>query len=223
MSAYHKIPAIFKRGSEKPHPVLEGEYSTPELEMLKDVPWVFTEKIDGTNIRIMWDGHKVTFGGRTNKAQLPVNLFEKLTELFGGDAGEQLFEDVFMRDNEEDDVEVILYGEGYGASIQAGGGKYKSDGVDFILFDVRIGRWWLTRENVVEIAEHLGIKTVPVIAEGTLEEGLELVKKGVKSTFGDFLVEGLVGRPSLELSDRAGKRVITKIITKDFYKQADDK
>lgn len=29
-----------------------------EFDYLKDNTWIFTEKVDGTNIRIMWDGGK---------------------------------------------------------------------------------------------------------------------------------------------------------------------
>ncbi len=38
----------------------DGEFAQPEFETLKDVQWEWTEKVDGTNIRIMievltWD------------------------------------------------------------------------------------------------------------------------------------------------------------------------
>ena len=51
-----------------------------------------------------------------------------------------------------DPVDVTLYGEGYGARIQKGGGKYLAKSCDFVLFDVKIGDWWLRREAVDEIA-----------------------------------------------------------------------
>jgi len=43
-----------------------------------------------------------------------------------------------------------------------------------------------------------------------------MIKKGVKSQWGDFLAEGLVLKPKIELKDRAGKRIVTKIKHKDF-------
>ena len=61
---------------------LIGQYSTPEIEYLKDNDWVFTEKIDGTNIRIMWNGKDVVFGGHSDDAQIYTNLIIKLDELF---------------------------------------------------------------------------------------------------------------------------------------------
>lgn len=66
MKEYHKINTIFKRDPEtRNKTLLEGQYSVPEFEYLANNKWIFTEKIDGTNIRVMWDGKKVTFGGKT--------------------------------------------------------------------------------------------------------------------------------------------------------------
>ena len=83
---YTKIPNIFKREEHGNNKLIEGDYSTPELEYLANVPWVWTEKVDGTNIRVVWDGHSVSFGGRTDKAQIPAHLVNKLNELFGKSA-----------------------------------------------------------------------------------------------------------------------------------------
>ena len=60
----------------------------PAVEYLKDNIWQFTEKVDGTNIQVYWDGHKVEFAGRTDKAQIPSHLMERLEELFDGEVGE---------------------------------------------------------------------------------------------------------------------------------------
>ena len=48
MTQYHKIQSVFKRDpNTKFKTLLEGEYSIPEFEYLKDNEWVFTEKVDG--------------------------------------------------------------------------------------------------------------------------------------------------------------------------------
>jgi hypothetical protein len=206
---YHKIPAVYKRESVKPHKIIEGEYATPELEFLRDCEWVFTEKIDGTNIRIMWDGHAVHFGGRTDNAQIPTKLLDRLTQLFMSDANEQMFEQVFG------EKEVTLFGEGYGANIQKGGGNYSLI-PDFILFDVNVGGIFLQRENMIEFAQEFDIDYVPVRATGSLEEGVHQVKQGIQSVFGPFEAEGLVGKPEVDLYDRQGNRIIVKIKAKDF-------
>lgn len=210
MEEYQKIQSIYKR-DEKTHKFIEGEYSTPEIEYLKDNLWSFTEKIDGTNVRIGWNGVDLEIGGRTKDAQMPTFLYQKLAELFTAD---KLVE-VFPK-SEEEEVNVILFGEGFGARIQKGGGNYISDGVSFTLFDVKIGEWWLKREDVIDVANKLGILFVPHIGQGTLNEAVLKVKSGLKSAFGDFEAEGMVLRPLVELKTRRGDRVITKLKHKDF-------
>ena len=76
---YHKIQTVYKRDPvTKYKTLLEGEYSLPEFEYLADNEWVWTEKVDGTNIRVMWDGwKKLSFGGRTDNAQIPTPLVNK--------------------------------------------------------------------------------------------------------------------------------------------------
>ena len=211
MKEYHKIQTVFKRDEKTKH-IIEGDYTLPEVEFLKDVTWVFTEKVDGTNIRVMWNGSSVVFGGKTEDAQIPVYLLYKLQELFEGTIKKQIFIDSFGIEP----VEVCLYGEGYGAKIQKAGASYIPDGVDFVLFDVKIGDLWLERENVVDIAKKFGIKVVPIIGEGTLTEAIEMVRKGFNSVWGDFVAEGIVARPKVELRNRRGERIIMKIKNRDF-------
>lgn len=205
---YHKIKTVFNRDMNGSKKLIEGEYTDPTIEYLKDNEWEFTEKIDGTNIRIIWDGHNVSFMGRTDRANIPTHLLEKLEELFGGEANEQIFEQKFG------ESEVILYGEGYGPKIQKGG-LYRDD-VSFILFDVLIGGLFLTRENCEEIAHSFGIDIVPIIMHGTIEEAVEFVKTNPKSTISTANMEGVVGRPKIEMRDRRGNRIIVKIKSCDF-------
>lgn len=84
MEEYHKIQTIYKR-DEKTKKIQEGEFADKTIEFLKDNLWQFTEKIDGTNIRVCWDGHKVKFYGRTDDGQLPSILTNRLIELFAGE------------------------------------------------------------------------------------------------------------------------------------------
>ena len=211
MKEYHKIQTVFKRDEKTKH-IIEGDYTLPEVEFLKDVKWVFTEKVDGTNIRVMWNGENVVFGGKTEDAQIPVYLLYKLQELFEGTVKRQ----IFIKSFGEEPVEVCLYGEGYGAKIQKAGGLYIPDGVDYVLFDVKIGDIWLERENVVDIASKFGLRVVPIIGEGTLDEAIEMVRKGFNSVWGDFTAEGIVARPKVELRNRRGERIIMKIKNRDF-------
>lgn len=211
MIEYHKIepPFIREDGTKK---LIEGKFKNETLEFLKDLKWQFTEKIDGTNISIVWDGHKVEFHGRTERAQIPAHLVNKLNDLFGGQVNEEMFEQIFG------DTPMILYGEGYGYKIQ-NGGAYR-DNVSFILFDVYqpTTNVWLKREAVEDIAKKLGIEVVPIILEGTIDDAVQFVKTEPQSTIGKAKMEGVVGRPCVELKDRMGKRVITKIKVFDFVR-----
>ena len=205
---YIKIPNIFKRETFGNNKLIEGEYSSKELAYLKDALWEFTEKIDGTNIRIVWDGYRVSFMGRTDKAQIPAHLLEKLNELFGGESKEELFEQTFGKKG------VILFGEGYGEKIQKGGGLYGP--VNFRLFDVNIDGFWLVQEAVDGIAETFNIKTAPFMFRGTLEDGVRFIKSHPKSVLRDAEMEGIVGRPTVQMFSRTGERIMVKIKCRDF-------
>jgi hypothetical protein len=205
---YHKIETLFER-DEKTKKMIMGKFRNPTIEFLKDNTWTFTEKVDGTNIRVYWDGHNVQFGGRTDKAQIPNHLLEKLELLFGGETMAQLFEQKFGGN------EVTLFGEGYGYKIQTNG--YRDD-VDFILFDVMINGNYQSRATVEEIAGYFGIDEVPIVLEGTLQDGIDYVLNNRKSIIAKngAELEGLVGRTKIETKDRCGKRNIVKIKFRDF-------
>lgn len=211
MREYEKIETIFVR-DEKTKKLNENVYRNETVKFLKDIDWEFTEKIDGTNIRIVWDGHRVSYYGRTNKAQIPSQLMNRLIELFGGDVNEEMFEQKFGEKN------VMLIGEGYGAKIQ-NGSSYREDN-DFILFDVLINDNYLSRENVKSIANYFNIDVVPTIMVGKLEDGINWVKTKPKSKIGTANSEGLVARPLVELKDRTGNRIILKIKVRDFSEEA---
>ena len=208
MKEYEKIETIFVR-DEKTKKLNENIYRNETIEFLKDIEWEFTEKIDGTNIRIIWDGHKVSYYGRTDKTRIPTQLMNKLIELFGGNINEEMFEQKFGA------TPVMLIGEGYGAKIQKGGGDYRQDN-NFILFDVCINNKYLSRDNVNDIANYFGIESVPVIFSGNLQKGIDFVKTKPNSTIGTAKMEGLVARPKVELYDKNGNRLIVKIKVCDF-------
>lgn len=65
---YTKIETIYNRSLEGKKKLIVGDYRNETVEYLKDNEWIGTEKIDGTNIRVFWDGYSVSFAGRTNKS-----------------------------------------------------------------------------------------------------------------------------------------------------------
>ena len=212
MKEYHKIQTVFKRDPETNFKtLLMGEYSLPEFELLKDIQWGWTEKVDGTNIRIMWDNPWTIIGGKTDRATIPTFLEKALLEIFTTEKMSSIFSET---------ESACLYGEGYGQKIQKGG-NYLPDSNSFILFDCRIGPWWMTRETLEDFASRLGIGIVPIIGSGTLAQAVEFAEKGYKSTIAhntDYDAEGLVLKPRLELLARNANRIISKIKHKDFTK-----
>jgi ATP-dependent RNA circularization protein (DNA/RNA ligase family) len=213
-SEYHKIAAPFKRQEAGARKLNEGIYLSDTVKYLKDNKWIFTEKVDGTNIRVCWDGHSFSFRGRTDAASLPARLVLKLQQIFLKDGMEELVEEMFG------DKEVIFFGEGYGVGIQAVGKEYIADDNDFILFDIKVAGSFLDQDAVVEVGEKLGLKMVPVLLEGTIEDAVNFVKSEPISKVGTCVIEGVVGRPITNLYDKRGNRVIVKIKCKDFEKNS---
>lgn len=208
MEEYHKIQTVYKRNPETGFKtLLDGEYSNPEFEYLKNNKWIFTEKVDGTNIRVMFDGKGITFGGRTDNATIPAHLVTALNNSFMPIDVRKKFEEKFPDG-------VCLYGEGYGAKIN-NGGNYRQD-QSFVLFDVRIRGYWLNRCDVEDVAKYIGIDIVPIIGTGTLIDMVTMARQRFNSRWGEFAAEGIVARPAVELKTRRGGRIITKIKAKDF-------
>lgn len=207
MLQYHKIQTVYKRDPTTKHKtLLIGNYSIPEFAYLASNQWIFTEKVDGTNIRVMFDSEQITFGGKTDNAQIPARLVKRLNERFLPQLDR--FKELFPSG-------VCLYGEGYGAKIQKGGGNYRPD-QDFVLFDVKIAEWWLQRPDVEDVALKLDLDIVPIIGQGTLDEMVQRAKDGFDSAWGNFIAEGIIARPATELKTRSGHRIITKIKHRDF-------
>jgi ATP-dependent RNA circularization protein (DNA/RNA ligase family) len=208
---YHKIQTVFLRDpATRFKTLLEGQCAWPEFDYLFNNEWAFDEKVDGTNIRVMVHsasaGGQIEFGGKTDNASIPAPLIKRLEEIFLPQS--QALVEAFPEG-------ACLYGEGYGARIQKGGGNYRPD-QDFIMFDVKVGEWWLQRESVTEIAHGFGLRVVPSVGTGTMADMVERVRRGFNSAWGPFPAEGIVARPVCELRTRSGHRIITKLKTRDF-------
>ena len=81
-----------------------------------------------------------------------------------------------------------------------------------------IGGNYQDRTTMESVANMFNLAVVPIVYRGTLEEGVEFVRKQPKSrvAIGDLVMEGVVGRPHVELQDRCGNRVIVKIKAHDY-------
>lgn len=218
MKEYQKIETPFVRDMDGSKKLILGKFRNPLVEYLKNCQWICTEKVDGTNIRAHWDGHKFNFYGRTDAASIPTFLYAKLEEIFRNNETEQVMEQMFA------DREVMLVGEGYGSKIQKCGSNYISSGVDFIGFDVMVKqiegeRWtYLDRRDAEDIYKALGIKMVPIVATMTLDEAVNHVMSKPFSLMSETkqVMEGLVCVPDVPVYDKLGHRIIVKIKVKDF-------
>ena len=207
---YPKINTIFNRTGRGI--IIPDEYSTLEIEYLANSPWNWTEKVDGTNIRLYWNGGHVTVGGRTNGesgSQLEAGLVDYIYNI-AGVADRATWQKAFP-----DCDDVTLYGEGFGRGIRSGG-QYL-DHIEFILFDVRIGEWWLRDDDIRDVAEKMDCQVVPKWGTMSVVEAWEVTKSGVmKSHWPGAQIEGLVGRPAVDFYSRKGERVVAKTKVRDW-------
>ena len=79
----------------------------------------------------------------------------------------------------------------------------------------------LVSHSMEDIAGKLGAPVVPYMGQFTIDEAIEFVKKGFKSTIAenkDYDAEGLVLKSPNGLCTRRGERIIFKVKTCDFIK-----
>jgi len=209
MFKYPKMETLFKRDENFK---VTDEIRLPEFENIKK--WLVTEKIDGTNIRIIYTDNKLLIRGRTDRASIPTFLLEELQNMFTVEKIKTVLNNPIKQG-------LCLYGEGYGAKIQKGGGNYNQYN-SFRLFDVWIDGWWLEWDGVEDVANILGIKTVPVIMETNIETAVELVKRELSSEvameegIAGHKAEGIVARAYPTMLFRRGNPIKWKLKVKDF-------
>lgn len=182
-------------------------FSLEEFDYLSDLPWGWYEKVDGMNMRIGLTDGKLDIRGRSDRAQIPGDLRERIRELFDPD----LIKEVIQTED------FTIFGEGYGAGIQKGG-HYSSE-KDFIVFDIWIKGWWLRRTDMSSLCDTLGLQIVPLIGIFDTTEVTENVHRGIPSILScesGRLMEGVVGTPITPLYRRNGERIIAKLKTSDF-------
>ncbi len=221
MEPYGKIPALYKRDSDSPKqviPVVKDMYIA-QLDHAYAL-WQLSEKIDGTNVRIIWDGYEVRFAGRKSD-QLQPNVQSAIEEQHPH--LEAMFEQVF------DGQEVTVYGEGFGPGVNKGG-KY-GDRIRFRGFDVVIGGSELNPADAYDVIRQLGLSPVKVypMAEpypSRLFRMMQDIVAGssqyhymhsayLHSEFGDFYPEGYVMRPRVNLYKKNGSAIKVKLTFRD--------
>lgn len=194
--------------------ILEGQYSCEEYNSIKE--WSVDEKIDGTNIRIIYDRRKdpedrLQILGRTDNAQFRTDLFLYLQKTFTLERMESHFKDASF---------VILFGEGYGPNIQTGH-LYRED-ISFALFDAYIDGWWLTRQSIHALSIDLNIEHVPIIGYGwSISDIVQYVKMRPCSEISmlrgkQYICEGIIARSHPLMLTREGLPIMFKLKCKDF-------
>lgn len=206
---YHKIHVPFKRQTDRQQPgfgkLILGQWARDEFELLAGHMWHWTEKIDGANLRVIWNGHTVTFGGCTADTTLSVATVEWLQERFPAE----------LMENQFHDSPAVLYGELVGPKAAAGAERYRPER-DVLFFDARVGQWWLRWHDFHILAAQMHLSTAPLVAFDTVHWALDHVGSKPRSELGDFPMQGLVGRPPLGLLGRDGDRLLMKIKARDL-------
>lgn len=208
MTPYPRIPNLYQRDHDTNR--LTVEFSTPEFGYLWDAPWEATEKLDGTNVRLILDEDgEYQVKGRSSTSQLPPLLLDHCRGL-----------EAAVRAEFADGTEMCLYGEGVGPRIQKGGERY-GDHQHYRLFDVKVGRWWLTRDQVQQVGDALGVPVAPYIGTMTLRDAVSAWSDGSQppgSLIFDGAPEGWVLRPAGDLRHRDGSPIRVKLKERDFGK-----
>lgn len=216
---YHKIAGPYKRDPDNLRS-LTPEFVNPVVKMLSwSEIWLATEKLDGMNMRIIWDGHRITYGGRTDNADIPAELVNWLDSKVQIPGAEEWFEENFG------ETEVILFGEGVGPGIQKNGAVY-GDHKHFVGFDVAVNGKYLSYDNARSIFTRIGLPSVKLTVENwTLMDIIDGVKHDyifdepsrLYGPSNDYKPEGVVAIPAEPLYDQRGNRVVVKIKKVDFH------
>lgn len=234
---YEKILAPFARDDSKSKFVNKEKWSKPEFEMLQNIDWLWTLKMDGTCIVVRWNGDKVSLLGHTDKTQFNERTKSYLEGLFCTSEAETIFEDLYG------EQPVDICGEFVSKDMNQNYGH--PDG-HFYAFDIRngvTGKYW-GRESLGDFVNRFpDIDIVPLMLIGSINDAIswvDIAKKAwnasatekernrisfirvdgtmvdVYNPFGDYDIEGLVGHPEFELYNAKGERIITKVKCKDY-------
>ena len=195
------------------HPDNPKVWREPELGYLMRNKWAYKRKLDGENMRVMWDGERAIWNGKSDD----FTCNEETTEMMNRIFQEEIFEEKFGREKT-----VLLFGERMGPKCQ--GNELELLESTFVLFDVKIGDTWLEPKNIVSIAKYFNVPscydymsggTEAVLdGDGYVDTLISLIKKMSEGKFSKW--EGIVAIPEVGLFSRKGERLIVKIKNKDY-------
>ena len=249
-----KYPSIqnLRKRTEDGKKMITGSWAMRAMETFKHsyLKWVVTEKVDGTNVRVIYhDQERIEFRGRTNRAELHKDLLAHLIGTFcaGDESKDQVVFERRDRNSIYERVETtlyvpnqkvvdaiephtILFGEGFGAGIQKGGGYSRTK--KFVGFDIwkmtqDNGGFWYEYDCFKPMFEGLGVPVVHNYNYMNYGLSLDHIEKAVgdKGYISELAedkrqpIEGVVLRPRRNLyygDDKFGSRVMVKIKTRDY-------
>lgn len=163
------------------------------------------EKIHGTSAHISWkfgQGVKFFSGGTKH---------ENFVKLFDLEALTKAFEAMGITD----DREVIVFGESYGGKEQGMSHTYGPVG-KFVVFDVKIGHYWLDVPKAEKVAKDLGLEFIHYVKIPTDLAAIDTERdadsvQAIRNGVGPGKIrEGIVLRPLIEVTLNNGARVIAK-------------
>ncbi len=161
-------------------------YRDPLVSYLSSDDWFYKRKLNGENMRILWNGEQALWNGKTNKFVCGNELSDYMNNTFL----EEIFEEKFGRDKQ-----VLLFGEHMGEKVQ--GNELGLKGHHFVLFDVNINGYWLGAQNIVEIAQYFNIYSCYDFMDGTCGMHRDplwtLIDDVANGSFEDW--EGIVATP----------------------------
>lgn len=226
MDKYPSIETVFLRDPAT-HKLLFGEVREPEVGCVAE--WTLSEKIDGTNMRVIVDALGIEVKGRTDAAQLKPALVEHIKSLFD----HEIIVDYFAQQLGpskvlHDEWAVTFYGEGYGPGIGPNG-KFYTPKYGFRCFDLKYGhtRWAddsamrdTCRELKVPVVPELGYINHYEIPE-TPEElrtilPYSAVARAENPDGPGYAGEGIVAKPHKVLLNAFGGRVMWKLTFREW-------
>lgn len=224
MNPYASIETVWTRD----HATNRLEFGVLRQDVHRAVDtWYVYEKVDGMNIRItIMPDEFVAIRGRSDRAIIPGDLVSRIHATIG-------YESDILRERlvtlNLPDAPITLYGEGYGPGIQKGGTLRRDK--DFILFDVRVGdaerSYWLEQDVVGAVASTLALRRVPLVnivewaqvpqTKLDMQRLLPYSLVAAGNSMGtEVEPEGIVARPSRELYDSRGNRIMWKLTNREF-------
>lgn len=229
MNPYKSIETLYERSKE----TNKLDFNkVRQAEWLHINQWMLTEKIDGTNIRVLVTNAGIEIKGRSNNASIPSGLEQNIRKIFDHATIMQYFLKGKKNASMPDDWCVTFYGEGYGPGI-TGSDKmnYRKQelGKGFRCFDVMFGESnWASVSEWQGLCESLNVPTVVTVG---FIGAIPIGELGARQMMEDFCAyspvafleadvnikaEGLVARPMVPLFNRHGERVIWKLTNREF-------